>query len=141
MIAANALPAKWETKLVNLEIIDRMPKDLRREICFAARVWQASDVLALYNQAKPQMGHNAAVQWIASSIRHGDEQDLMHLSWNYKKRYGVPLPHVAADATCLEYRPSLGISSQRRVRGMSGRARRAWDSSERLMPVYAKEVA
>jgi hypothetical protein len=47
----------------------------------------------------------------------------------------MPLPHVAADATILRYQPPAHPKRYRHLGNMPKLLRKAWQASDRLMPV------
>lgn len=123
------------TDLATFQALDSLPSELRREVCFAARVWDAVDVLALYNGAARRNGHASAVGWLRASIHAGDEQDVAQFAFRHQLKHGYALPHLAAEASILRYQPPRRARASRSQRGVQPRLRSAWQGSERLLPV------
>lgn len=101
--------------------MDKLPERLRHELAFASRVYDATELLPLYERARRSNGQGSAIDWLVASIHHNDEQDVMPC-------------HRAARATILRFH-----LVERRTRGMSVRgcdvARRvALASSAKLLP-------
>jgi hypothetical protein len=120
------------TDLTTFKALDDLPPALFREVCFAARVWDAKDILALYQDAKRKRGTDAAIAWLTASIEGGDEADVLDFAFKYQLRHKMPLPHLAAQATILRYLPP--VAGRRMGRPADRRVRAAWVASERLMP-------
>lgn len=116
------------------EALDDLPVDLRREVCFAARVWDAPMVLNLFRQNKRGRGETETVRWLIASIQAGDEQDLRDFAFQHQLKYKQPLPHYAAEATILRFQPPVQLRHARSRRAVPLHVRAAWRSSERLMP-------
>lgn len=115
--------------------LDALPPELYREVTFAARVWDAIDILALYKDARDRNSHEYAVGWLAASIQMGDEQDVLAFGRIHFARHRYALPHLGAEATILRYVPPVGVRRQYLPPGKSPRVKAAWAASERLMPV------
>src|SRR5271156_713094 len=77
------------------EALDEMPPDLRQEVCFAARVWDAPMVMDLYRQNKRGRGESETIRWLTASIQAGDEQELRDFAFQYQLKHKCPLPHYA----------------------------------------------
>ena len=130
MPASNHRKSNFET----FRDLDRLPAELYREVCFAARVWDATTVRDIYQGAVRSRGKNGAIRWLVASIQAGDEQDVINYAFQYQLKYGTPLPHMAAEATILRFEESRGVRPQMPPRGLPARTRRAWQSSDSLMP-------
>src|SRR5580658_9525746 len=91
------------TDLSTFEALDELPPALFREVCFAARVWDAKDILALYRDARRTRGDEGAIRWLAASIEGGDEADVIDFGWKFQMKHKMPLPHLAAEASILRY--------------------------------------
>ena len=115
--------------------LEDLPPELYQEVCFAARVYDAVDMLRLYKEARADIGPALAVRWLTDSIRSFDDRDLRQFAAAYRRRYGIALPHLAADATILHYRPPAGPKRRRLRHGIPLRSRSAWNASQRLMPI------
>ena len=130
----NTVPPDKKTKAAAFAALDDLPPDLFREICFAARLWDASVVRELYLKRKQFTGEREAIDWMTVSIKTLDEDDLRGFANGFYRRYRLPLPHVGAEATILRFVP---VSPPKRIRlrhGLPLRSRAAWKATERLMP-------
>ena len=134
MAASNHLAFDRKAMQALFRAQDALPPDLVREMCFAARVWDASNVSDIYQGAVKRRGEKATIRWIAASIEAGDEQDVQHYGMQFRQRYGFPLPHIAAQATILRFRPVVDARIGKRVRKVPLSLRAAWRATERLMP-------
>jgi hypothetical protein len=130
--ASNHLATKINLNVI--EALDDLPAELRREVCFAARVWDACVVADIYGKNKQRMGKAGAISWLIASIHGGDRDDLRDFASKYRAKYGKPLPCYAAEATILRYRPPVNAHHARTRRAIPLDSRDAWRSSERLMP-------
>lgn len=128
--ATNHLKADPKT----FEALDDLPSELRRAVCFAARVWDAVMVADIYTKNKQTRGNAGTITWLVASIQGGDRDDLRDFASKYRTKYGKPLPHYAAEATILRYQPPVNTHNARARRGIPLGRRDAWRSSERLMP-------
>lgn len=125
--------AKAEIR-ANFKVLDYLPQELRREICFAARIYDAVTVDGLYRQAIKDIGVKAAMRWIIASIQGMDDRELFDYAHKYLLKYKQPLPHFAAGATIIRYRPPVERRNAKRIRKIPLNVQAAWRSSERLMP-------
>src|ERR1700679_3042794 len=89
--------------------LDKLPSPLFREVCFANRVWDAPEILSLYETAVRDKGKPFAIRWLTDSIRAGDEQDVLNFAWKYQLKYKSELPHLAAGATILRFQKSAAF--------------------------------
>ncbi len=122
------------TDFETFKALDGLPPPLFREICFASRVYDAIELSDLYKQAVRDRGKAFAIAWLTKSIRGMDDQDLLSFAWKFQTRYKMPLPHLAANASILRFMPSAGTKVYRVPRGAEPRVKRAFQSSERLLP-------
>jgi hypothetical protein len=120
-----------KTDLTTFDALDQLPAELYREVTFAARVWDATDVLALY---KGRGSTQEAINWLAASIQAGDEADVIDFAWKYRMKHKTPLPHFAAEATILRYETPVGVRRMALHRGAAPRVKAAWQAAERLLP-------
>jgi hypothetical protein len=130
--ATNHLAAKIDPK--TFEALDDLPAELRREVCFAARIWDAVLVADIFGKNKQRMGNAGTITWLIASIQAGDESDLRDFAAKHQRKYGKPLPCYAAEATILRYQPPVNTHHARSRRAIPLGRRDAWRSSERLMP-------
>ena len=128
------------TDLTTFAALDELPPALFREVCFAARVWDAKDILAFYRDARRTRGDEGAIRWLAASIEGGDEADLMEFGWRFQMKWKMPLPHLAAEASILRYLPPVRGRRLSPGRGADRRVRAAWAATERLMPKIVAAV-
>lgn len=128
----NHLASKVDLKA--FEALDDLPPELRREVCFAARVWDATLVADIYAKNKQNRGVAGTITWLIASIHGGDEGDLRDFAFKHQRKYGKPLPCYAAEATILRYQPPVNTHQARARRAIPLDRRDAWRSSERLMP-------
>lgn len=56
--------------------LDALPAELRHEVMFAATMWEAPYVLALYKRAERDIGRDRAIDWVRWSIVASDESTL-----------------------------------------------------------------
>lgn len=134
MAATNHLRVDKATFNANLMALDTMPPDLRREICFANIVYDAVDVSKVYRERVENMGKKPTIRWLCASIQGGDDWDLQKFGQQFRARYHIPLPHIAAGATILRYQPPVEARNAHRRVVVPLRVRSAWRSTERLMP-------
>ncbi len=121
-------------KTATFAALEHLPLILRMEICFAARAWDAVDMLGQYRPAAQRMGAEDATGWLIASIRAGDEQAARQFGTTYAQRYRQTLPHLGANATILRYRPVRGMRRYQVPRSAPPRVRAAFVASERLLP-------
>jgi hypothetical protein len=130
----NAIPRPEVTRKA-FEALDDLPDQLRQEVCFSARLWDATMVRELFQKNIYLRGRQGSINWLVASIHAGDEQDLSEFAGKYRMRYGVPLPHTAASATILRYTPVVRTGKaihQRHIIPL--RSRTAWREAQALMP-------
>lgn len=123
--------------LKTFQALDAMPSPLRQEVCFAARVWDATMIEEIYQDklSTTRWGRDETISWLVKSIEHGDEQELLGFAHQHLMKHRYPLPHLAAEATILRFQPAIGVRSGKARRAVPLDVRAAWRSSERLMPV------
>lgn len=129
-LASNHLKADPKT----FEALDDLPPELRREVCFAARVWDAVFIADVYKKNKQDKGKSGTITWLVASIQGGDRDALRDFAAKYRAKYKHPLPCYAAEATILRYQPPANTHNPRTRRAIPLDRRVAWRSSERLMP-------
>jgi hypothetical protein len=126
----NHLGPKAET----FRAMEALPIELYWEICFAARVWDAVDVLKHYRNSLRLNGEEYAIQAMRHMIWNGDEQAAERYADFYWHKYGIAWPHHAAQATILTFQESAGTKKLRLHASATPRIKAAWAASERLLP-------
>lgn len=126
------------TDLKTFQALDALPPPLFRAVCFAARVWDATDIMAIYNDNLRHRPAPAVIDWLDASIQAGDEEDLRRFGQVFRAKYKRPLPHLGAEATILRFTEPGGTKLRRAPRALPREVRAAWQASERLLPKVAQ---
>ena len=132
-MGSGTVKSNHRTDLKTFAALDKLPSPLFREVCFASRVWDAPEILDLYQSAFRDRGKKFAIEWLTASIHAGDDQDVLSFAWRFEMKYKRPLPHLAAGASILRFRPAVKGPSYR-LRTTDVRRKAAWRASERLLP-------
>jgi hypothetical protein len=123
-----------KTDLRTFKALDDLPPELMRGICFANTVWEADYLRDIYQREVKNRGDKATIQWLMASIEGGDEQEVQTYGARFRRSYGYALPHIAAQATIIRFRPVAERRLGKRVRKVPLQLRAAWRATERLMP-------
>lgn len=86
------------------EVVDAMPQWLRRMAWEGLSPFDIREGLKYYQRARMAgASERAAREYAAEIYGMAEAAEVQALDQDYRRRFGVPLPHVAAGATILRY--------------------------------------